>query len=252
MIDGLGLYRAFAVLFGVATAGFLVWTSQQPRCRRRYGVAIVVACLAMTVANALMANEILTRTTPDGVAYPHARFIGYFFAFGPIGWLLGRAAGADRRLTALLVVAIYGLPASVLASWNLSGGAASVASMLVFACIVATVGLLVGPVSRASEGVSGERRLLYGKLRNLSLMIWIVLPIVGVMSEQNLGLLTSFAGIFLGSYMDLLLLVGVGLLTLRSPTALDQMAGRERTADARDGRDAANGADSGIGSAADD
>lgn len=229
MIDGLAIYQAFAFLFGFAAVGFLAWTFRQPPNRRPYGVAIVISCMAMAVANALMANEILTRVTADGVAYPHARFLGYFFAFGPVGWLLGTVAGASRRLTALLVVAIYGLPGSVLASWNLSGAAASVASVLVFAFIVVTVVLLVGPVYRAAGLVSDERRLLYGKLRNLSLLIWIVLPIVGVMSEQNLAILTSFAGIFLGSYIDLILIVGVGAITLRSPTALDQMSGNDGT-----------------------
>ncbi|WP_081655474.1 bacteriorhodopsin [Halopiger goleimassiliensis] len=226
MIDGLDLYWAFAVCFGIATFGFLGWTLQQPTRRRRYGFAITLACFAMAVANALMANEIPTRTTADGVAYPHARFLGYFVAYGPVAWLIGRVAGASTEMTGLLILVVYGLPASVLASWNLSGGAATIASVLVFVCIVATVALLVGPVSRATHEVSGERRLLYGKLRNISVLIWAVLPIVGVLSEQNLAILTSFAGIFLGSYLDLLLLVGVGLLTFRSPTALDHVAGR--------------------------
>lgn len=246
MIDGLVLYWTFTCCFGLATVGFLVWTFRHPPNRRRYGVAIVLSCLAMTLANALMANEILTRTV-DGAAYPHARFIGYFFAFGPIGWLLGTVAGADRPLTAKLIVAIYGLPGSVLASWNFSGGAASVASALVFVFIVVTVWLLVGPIYRATEPISGERRLLYGKLRNLSLLVWIVLPIIGVLSEQNLAILTSFAGIFLGSYMDLLLLVGVGVITLRSPTALDQLSAGGGNTDATDQEATTDSADPGLG-----
>lgn len=252
MIDGLTLYAMFAVCFAIATAGFLLWTVGLPLGCRRYGTAVVVACLAMTVANALMANEILTVTTADGVAYPHARFIGYFVAFGAITWLLGATAGADRRLTAVLALAVYGLPGSVLAGWNLSGPAATVASGLVFVSIAVTVGLLVGPVSRTAASASGERRLLYGKLRNLCLLIWIVLPIVGVLSEQNLAILTSFAGIFLGSYMDLLLLIGVGVLVLRSPTALDQMAGRTASTGTTTDQTTANSAGGNVGTTADD
>ena len=226
MIDGLTLYAGFAGLFGLATVAFLIWTVQHPPGRRRYGLAVVAACLTMAVANALMANEILTTYT-DGAAYPHARFLGYYIAFGAICWLLGTVAGAGRKLTAVLTLAIYAQLTSVLASWNLADPAASVASVLVLVSVVAAVAVLLGPINRATAAVSGERRLLYGKLRNLAITVWTILPIVGVMSEQNLAILTSFAGIFLGTYLDLLLLVGVGTLLLRSPAALDQLAGRE-------------------------
>ncbi|AFZ72112.1 bacteriorhodopsin [Natronobacterium gregoryi] len=226
MIDGLVLYWTFAGLFGLATIGFLGWSFQHPSGRRRYGLAVAGACLVMAVANTMMANEILT-TTADGAAYPHARFLGYFVSFTVVSWLLGAIAGASRNLTVLLILAVNALPGSVLASWNLPEPAATVASVLVFVSIVIAAALLVGPIDRAATRVSGERRLLYGKLRNLSVTVWIVLPIVGVMSEQNLAILTSFAGIFMGTYLDLILFVGVGALVLRSPTALDQLAGRD-------------------------
>lgn len=217
---------AFAGLFGLATLGFAIWSFRHPAGRRRYGLVVAVSCLAMAVANAMMSQGILT-TTVDGAAYPNARFLGYFVAFGPIVWLLGTVAGASRRLIAALFVAVYALPGSVLASWNLEEPAATAASGLVFVSILITVALLLGPIYRAATDVSGERRLLYAKLRNLSVTIWAILPVVGVLSEQNLAILTSQTGIFMGTYMDFILLVGIGTLVLRSPTALDHVAGRE-------------------------
>lgn len=226
MIDDFVVFAAVAVAFAVAAIVFFGWSLHHPARRRPYGFAIAVACLSMAVANALMTAEILTTTVAGDVAYPNGRFVGYFTAFGVIGILLGVAAGAGRLLTGLLVVAVYGLPASVLAGWYLSEPAATVAPWFAFASVLLVACLLlVGPIPRATTRVSGDRRLLYVKLRNLSLVIWLVLPIVWLLSERHLGILDSFTWIFLGSYVDLVLFVGTGAFVLRSPAALDDVAG---------------------------
>ena len=81
-------------------------------------------------------------------------------------------AGAGRRLTAVSILAIYSQPVSVLASWNRSPPVASVASVLVVVSVGVAVAVLVGPIYRATATVSGERRPLYGKLRNLAITVW--------------------------------------------------------------------------------
>lgn len=225
MIDEHVMFATVAATFALATVVFFVWSLRHPARRRPYGFAIAIACLSMAVANVLMAAEILSPAVASDVAYPNGRFVGYFTAFGVIGVLLGAAAGAGRVLTALLVVVVYGLPASVLGGWYLSGSAATAATALAFASVLLVAFLLVGPLSRAANRVSSDRRLLYWKVRNLSLLIWIVLPVVGLLSDRHLGVLDSFTWIVLGSYVDLVLFVGTGAILLRRPAAIDDMAG---------------------------
>lgn len=79
---------------------------------------------------------------------------------------------------------------------------------------------MVWPVTKRSGETAGERVLLYGKLRNLLILLWVAYLVVGVVSRQGIGLLDAFGGIFAGAYLDIATRIGFGLLLLRGPDAI--------------------------------
>lgn len=96
---------------------------------------------------------------------------------------------------------------------------------LIFAFVLSAAYLLYTPMTRAANEVSGERRLAYKKLRNVGLLVWVVVPVLGLLSAKQLGILDPFTWLVMVSYMDLILNVAFGLILYRSPDALDHIGG---------------------------
>jgi bacteriorhodopsin len=226
MIAGPTLYRIFAGVFALMALGFLVLAARQPARRRRFCLAVAGAALGLVIANALVSVEILTTYAPDGSPQPNARYIGYFISFPTYGIILGTLAGARTRLTAAFVLAIDAAAAAALLTMHVPERFSQFLFGFVLVCLLASAVLLFGPMTRAANGVSGERRLVFKKLRNLGMLVWFVVPVLGVLSAGRLGVLDGFSWLLLVSYMDLMLNASFGLLLYRSPNALDQVAGR--------------------------
>jgi hypothetical protein len=74
--------------------------------------------------------------------------------------------------------------------------------------------LLFGPVTRLAGDVSGGRKLLYTKLRNLFVLCWGTLILQSALSEQALGLTNLFVGQLGASYADIIFVVGIGGLVV--------------------------------------
>jgi len=219
------LYRIVASVFAVVTVGLLLLGTRQPARRRRFTFAVAGAALGLAIANALVSVEVLTTYAPDGSPQPNARYIGCFISFPTYGILLGVLSGARTKVTAAFVLAINAAAATALVNMHAPATYAQVLFGLVFAFILCSAYLLYGPMTRATSGVSGERRLTYKKLRNVGMLVWAVVPILGLLSTQ-VGVLDQFSWLLLVSYMDLTLNASFGLILYRSPDALDHVAGR--------------------------
>lgn len=227
MFGDTGVYATVAAAFAIAAVAFVGWSLADRRHRRIYGFAVATACLVMAAANALLAAEGVTTVSLDAVSHEEVRFAGYVVAFGIVAWTLASVAGASRIQTGLLVAVVCALPASTLAVSALSRSTDGVGQALAFVFLSVAVFLLVGPIGRAASEVSDHRRLLFGKLRTLSVFGWTVLAAVGLLSVESIGILDPFATIFLYSYLELLLLVGVGALLVGHSAALDDVDGRD-------------------------
>ncbi|SDR03712.1 bacteriorhodopsin [Natronobacterium texcoconense] len=217
---------------------------------RRYGYVAVLASGAMSVTYLLMSAEVLTVST-SGTDESVVRFIGYTVVWAGISYVLGAVADAGQRKTAAVfgcsLVTLWG----TFASWLVSGLAGTVVSLGIVLGFVGLVYLLVGPVSRTAAATSEHRELLYSKLEYLILLSWAGLIMLGLLSEQNLGLTGSFVGQIAASYVDLVLLVGFGGLVLRNTTALEQTAATTVLLPFFDGDDTGETATSGAETTAD-
>lgn len=211
-----GVLLLVAIVFVVGTRLL------EPACRR-YGYAVVLACVAMSVTYLLMWMELFTIET-TGTDESVVRFVGYTIAWAAISYVLGAVADAGLRKT----VAVFGFSAvtlwGTLASWILEGTAGSIVSVVILLAFVGLVYLLVGPLTRTAATTTEYRELVYTKLKRLVLLAWAGLIVLGIISEQNLALTDSFIGQIGASYVDLVLLVGFGGLVLRNEGALEETA----------------------------
>ncbi|AEH37065.1 bacteriorhodopsin [Halopiger xanaduensis] len=89
---------------------------------------------------------------------------------------------------------------------------------------VAYVGLLyliLQPMTaRANEQADAIRSLFTG-LRNLTVILWSVYPVIWLLGTAGFGLLTLPVDVMLTTYLDLLTKVGFGLIALNAGAALE-------------------------------
>ncbi|MCU4752173.1 bacteriorhodopsin [Halobacteria archaeon AArc-curdl1] len=218
------LYLYTAVLMAVATLGFLVWTLQLSTRRRRYGVAAAYVTFVLCLAYVGMSTGTIRIESQAGQPVPATRFIAYLFSVSVILWLLTRVGEVGRFGTVGVFVAFLALLGGTISSWFLTEPLAYGSNAVSLLSLLLIAYALLGPGAQDARATTPERHLLFSKLRNLLLLAWISYLIVGLVSRQGLGLLDAFVGIFIGTYIDVLLHVGFGALLLRHGDALDQLS----------------------------
>lgn len=217
------LYRYTAVALGVAALGFLVWTLRLAGRHRRYGLLATWVTAVIAVTYFGMSVGLLRFESIDGNAVPLTRFVGYQFSIALILLTTGAVAGLRRRTLVVLLLPFFMISGGTAGGWFLSdplNTAASVSSLLSLPLVAY---LLLRPGKRAAAATTPARKLLYGKLTNVILLVWIGYLVVGIVSRQNLALLDAFVGVFLGVYLDAIVHVAFGALLLRHTDALDDM-----------------------------
>ena len=243
MIPELELYRMTAAILAVVTLGTVVTTARVPARHRQYGLIGVVIAVSMTTAYALMSMEVLTIQNLEGEQLPAARFGAYMIAFAAMLSFLPRIADVGYRWIAVVVVLLVGVISGTIASWYLQEPESLAATVVIFGSLIALSVVLLRSLPRRFGDLSDERRLLFGKLRNLTLLIWWLYIVLGLITRQNLGLLDAFVGVFLGAYLDIVITVGFVAIMLRADTALDQLAVQDGSSVGGDG--GSGGADGG-------
>lgn len=217
------LYRYAAAALGLAALGFLVWTARLADRHRRYGLLATWVTAVIAVTYFGMSMGLLRFESIDGNAVPLTRFVGYQFSIALILLTTATVAGLSRGMRVVVLLPFFMISGGTAGGWFLPdplNTAASVAS-LVSLPIVAY--LLLRPGKRAAAATTPERKLLYGKLTNVILLVWLGYLVVGIVSRQNLAVLDAFVGVFLGIYLDAIVHVTFGALLLRHTGALDDM-----------------------------
>lgn len=240
MIEHTTTFAVTSAILAAMAVAFLGWTRRLAVNSRPYGYAVVAACAAMSGAYLLMAAELLTVAT-TGRDESIARFVGYSIAWGAVCYLLEAISGGDRRYTLAVLGGILTSLWATVASWVLGGLAGVVVSLLIVAGVIVMAGVLYGPLARESKTVSSERTLLYGRLKSLTVLVFVGLLATGMLSAQNLEFTDAFVGQTLATYLDLVWLAGFGGIVLRSTAALSDAGGERESAVAADGVDDATG-----------
>ncbi|WP_235920751.1 bacteriorhodopsin [Natronorubrum halalkaliphilum] len=204
-------------LFVTGALLFLLGTFRLPAACRPYGYAATVACGGMGVAYLIMVPVELA-----GMETDFTRFAGYSVVWIAICFVVGAVANAGRRLTLALLGVVLARLWITYASWSVDGAVGLFLTLSTFAALFVGVYLLFGPFMRAIETISGERALLYSKLRNLVVLAWVGLVVAGLLN--GVGITDDFVGLFLGIYVEAILLLGFGGILIRSVDALEDTA----------------------------
>ncbi len=223
MIPEHQLYRFGFYAMVVATVGFLAWIATLPAGKRRYYLPVPIICGTLGLSNFGMSIELFRITTAGGAPIPMTRYVDYVIVTPIMVGIAGLVAGATRRQLAALVVLSLTWVGTSAVRYLVDPTLAAVMSGVTVVCLIGIVALMLWPITKRSGEQSGERVLLYGKLRNLLLLLWVFYLVIGFVSRQGAGLLDAFSGVFIGTYLDVLTRVGFGVLLLRSTDAMDQV-----------------------------
>ncbi|RXK47351.1 bacteriorhodopsin [Halorientalis pallida] len=214
------LYAAVAIVALLLTVGLIAGIRRFGGATRRHMLLAPAAMASLTVSYAGMAAGILLFHGPEGAPVYVTRFLDYGIVYAFAAAYTGQVANVDRRV----------IFSGVLGLWAFSFGAMirhlapppfdSLASLLVLGGFAYTLWLLLRPYTRAAASVSGDRRLLFGKLRNVQLIMLITYLLVALTTRQALGLLGAFTGIYVSAYLDLFSHVALVGLVLRSEPAI--------------------------------
>ncbi|QSX00542.1 bacteriorhodopsin [Haloterrigena alkaliphila] len=235
MIPELEMYRLAFYVTAVATLAFVGWVASKPAGTRRYYLPAPIVCGTLSLAYFGMSIELLRVTTPTGQPLPMTRYVDYFVATTIMILVAGKVAGANRRQLAALVVLTEAWIGLSLVRYFLTGTAVLAATLGTVVVLAALLYVMVQPVTKQSGRTTGERVLLYGKLRNLLILLWVAYLVIGVISRQGVGLLDAFGGIFIGAYLDIATRIGFGLLLLQATDAVEQLVTEESGGASDDG-----------------
>ncbi|SEQ70306.1 bacteriorhodopsin [Natrinema salaciae] len=223
MIPELTLYRLTFYVMAAMTGFFLVWVAQFPEGKRRYYLPIPILCGILALAYFGMSLDQFQVMTPTGQPVQTSRYVDYYLSGPLMITIAGIVAGASRRELVTINTVMVSWTTATVAGYFLTEPASYVANIANIVLLGVLAYLLIWPITRRSGEQSGERVLLYGKLRNLLLILFVAYLVVGLISRQGFGLLDAFSGIFAGSYLDILTRVGFCVLVLRATDATEQV-----------------------------
>ncbi|WP_200532037.1 bacteriorhodopsin [Halorubrum sp. LN27] len=190
-----------------------------------YGTLAGVTGVA-ALAYLAMALGFGTVPTPGG-DLPVARYVDWLITTPLLLLYLGLLARPSRRLLggliAVDVVIIAGGIAAVATvgtvSWVLFGVAAAAYAALVY-------GLLVS-LPRSASAEADRVRAVFGTLRNITVVLWTLYPVVWLLAPTGFGLLTPATEMLVFVYLDIVSKVGFVVVAVAGADALDRL-GAER------------------------
>lgn len=228
MLELKSLFWLGAVGMALGTAAFAWGGRGTTGSERRYYLTLIGISGIAAVAYTIMALG-LGWVAFDGRTIFVPRYIDWILTTPLIVLFLGMLAGLDRRqfavvLTLDTVVMTFGFAAAMLP------GAGRFALFGVGAiAFVALVYYLVGPATATASTGSGGKLSLYVRLRNLTIILWAIYPLLWVLGSAGVGLLTLTVEVALVAYLDLVTKVGFGLIALDAGATMRSETSESRT-----------------------
>ncbi|MFP8951893.1 bacteriorhodopsin [Natrialbaceae archaeon A-arb3/5] len=200
--------------------------------KRYYAILSVISFIA-AVAYIVMAFRIGWVEVGDRLVFV-PRYIDWILTTPLLLLFLGLLAGSDRRELGTVV----GINTIVMVCGFVAALLSGVARFGLFAlAAVAYLGLLffvLGPMTARANERGSSVGSLFTSLRNLTVVLWSIYPVIWILGPPGLDLLTLTVDVMLITYLDLLTKVGFGLIALKTSTVvgseLDTLTSQERSA----------------------
>jgi bacteriorhodopsin len=207
---------------------------RDPEMQQFYIATIFITTIAASMYLLMATGFGLTQVMVDGEALDiyWARYADWVFTTPLLLFDLALLAGANRNTIATLVgLDVFMIVTGVIAAfepepafrilwWGISTGA-----------LLVLLYVLVGTLSTQAEQKSPAVNRLFGRLRNLLVVLWLLYPVVWILgTEGTIGILPLYWETAAFMVLDLTAKVGFGFLLLRSRTVLEEATVDEPTA----------------------
>lgn len=225
--------------FALGTAGMVLGTvllawgyTRLPDLPRRAYLELIAVTAIATVAYGLMALDIGAVETARGATLYVPRYVDWLLttplhvAF--IGWLAGvdrskilKLAGLQAATIVLgFVGALLAVPLNLLLF--LAGG-------VVFAVLIY---YLYDEVSETASQQDDRRLSLFRKLRNFVVVLWLIYPVIWLLSGPGFGLMGLETSALVITYIDVVAKVGFGLIAFSGLQTVFGTVDTEQASDA--------------------
>jgi bacteriorhodopsin len=218
------LYAIVTAIALVATVVATILLRRHEQNARRHIAVMVVSLGLLTAGYGVMALDLFVLLTPDGEPVYLSRFALYTVTYTFIMSYVGLIAGASLRYRLVPAIATLGFTYGTLIVQMAPEPFDSLGTLIVLVSLVTVLWAFYGPLTRAARSVSGNRRLLFAKLRNLGALIFLSYLLLALMTRQALGLFDAFVGVFLAAYVDLLAHLGLVGLIVYSRETIDELS----------------------------
>jgi sensory rhodopsin len=206
---------------GLGTLAFLRMFLVDARNRAYHGLLVGITGIA-TVAYALMALGVGVAGSPEAPVFL-TRYADWAATTPLIILYLGLLAGLNRRSIAGLVAVDLvmigaGTAAAMtdgLAKWGLYAIGSLAFAVLVYA--------LTTGIREAVSERPGAVRAMFGKLRTLTLVTWLLYPTVWLLGASGIAVLDPSIEVLVVTYADLISKVGFGFVAMNSQRSLAKL-----------------------------
>ena len=214
------------------------WGETDQRRVEHYVITIFIPAIAFTMYLSMALGFGVTGVQWGGETHPiyWARYADWLFTTPLLLIDLALVVGASRNTIATLVgldVAMIGTGVlAALTGSNAPGNFDPLTARIVWwgvstAFLVVLLYFLVGQVSQIASRRSGAASSLFGRLRNILLVLWSVYPILWIVGTEGLGLVPLFVETAGFMILDLSAKVGFGYILLANLDTLE--SGRATT-----------------------
>ncbi len=224
MVELTSLFWLGALGMAVGTLLFSWGGKNASRSERRYYVTLVGISGIAAIAYAIMALGIGWISVADRTVFL-PRYVDWVLTTPLIVLFLGMLAGIDRRQFGIAL----GLNTLVMVTGFVAATLPGTERFALFGVgSLAFVGLayyLLGPMTDAAETRSPGIRSLYVRLRNLTIILWLIYPFIWVLGPPGFALLSPTVDVALITYLDLVTKVGFGLIALDASSTIQSEFG---------------------------
>jgi sensory rhodopsin len=215
IIGGSQIFYTTATIMSLGAVVLLALSLRESGHVRKMLVLATLPAASMAVVYTSMGLGLLTvEVTAVGREQSITRFFGYTIVLGVFAYLEKDVIRLSWRQFGILYGVLLVTPWASLVSWVTRGSIESGMNVLAITAYLIGIYLLFGPLSREAQSESGERRLLFAKLRNIFVLGQGTLILQSAISEQSLGLTDFFVGQVGASYIDIILMFGIGGLAV--------------------------------------
>ncbi|WP_254769431.1 bacteriorhodopsin [Salinilacihabitans rarus] len=199
---------------------------RDPKMQEFYIITIFITTIAAAMYFAMATGFGVTEVTvgDEALTIYWARYADWIFTTPLLLLDLALLAGANRNTIATLIgLDVFMIGTGVIATFSQTPATRIAWWGVSTAALLVLLYFLVGTLSESARAKSPEVASLFGTLRNLVIVLWLLYPVVWILgTEGTFGILPLYWETAAFMVLDLAAKVGFGVVLLRSRSVLER------------------------------